>query len=89
VARLLFFIAPIIIPIERFPERFHTVLEWNPFSVLVAQTRVWVIDPDAPSWGDVMGGWDHLVYPIALLVTLCILAVWAVRGLISGVAERV
>ena len=88
IARALFFASPVIIPIEAYPESWSAVLEWNPLAVLLAQARVWIIDPTAPSWGDVVGGWSHIVIPIAVFLAVCILALWAFRGLGPRVAEE-
>jgi ABC-2 type transport system permease protein len=88
IARALFFASPVMIPIERYPESWQALVEWNPLAVVLAQARVWIVDPDAPSWADVVGGWGNIIYPLAVLLTLCILAVWAFRSLGGRVVEE-
>lgn len=87
VARALFFASPVIIPIESYPHSWSPVLQWNPIALLLSQARVWVIDPQAPTWGDVVGGWGKIVCPIAVLLVISILAAWAFRRLAGRVAE--
>jgi ABC-2 type transport system permease protein len=88
IARALFFASPVIIPIERYPESWAPVLQWNPLAVILAQARVWVIDPSAPTWGEVVGGWYLIVCPIAVVVLFAVLAVWAFRTQVARVAEE-
>lgn len=89
IGRALFFASPVIVPIEAYPKSWDVVLEWNPLAVILAQARVWIIDPTAPSWADVVGSWSDLVYPITTTVIITILAIWAFRRLVGGIAEEV
>jgi ABC-2 type transport system permease protein len=88
IARALFFASPVIIPIERYPESWHAVLQWNPLAVILAQGRVWIVDPSAMTWGEAVGGWQYIVCPIAVTVLIGILAVWAFRTQVGRVAEQ-
>ena len=89
IARALFFASPVIVPIEAYPKSWDVVLEWNPLAVILAQARVWIIDPTAPTWADVVGSWSDLVYPITTTIIITILAIWAFRRLVGGIAEEV
>lgn len=89
ISRLLFYASPILYPFEFIPEGFfRTVAAFNPLSPLFVQARHWIIDPGAPTWGEVTDGALQEVAPFAVTAALCTLAAlayWRTRRL---VAER-
>lgn len=50
VMQMLFFATPIFYPINAVPERFRTVLEWNPLTVFVEQARNVFLYGMMPDW---------------------------------------
>lgn len=80
ISRLLFYASPILYPFEFIPEGiFRTLAALNPLSPLFVQARQWIIDPDAPGWGEVATDGFQLVAPFVFTVALCALAVLAYR----------
>jgi ABC-2 type transport system permease protein len=72
VSRLLFYATPILYPLEVVPEGvMEDLLALNPLAPIIAEARVLVIDPNAPSWFD---GRDPLAaaLPVVLGVLICI-----------------
>jgi ABC-2 type transport system permease protein len=87
-AAALFYGTPVLYPYEIVPERFRELLAINPLTPLFIQARAWVIDPDAPSAPEAVGGWSHLIAPIAISIAVCVLAVWVFRREAPRVAEE-
>src|SRR5262249_29398787 len=76
IARALFYLTPVIFPIEIIPKGWLTTLEsFNPLAPLFVQLRVWVIDPSAQTWPQYASGPFQEWFPIFLLVATCVLAV--------------
>jgi ABC-2 type transport system permease protein len=72
ISRLLFYATPILYPLEVVPKGvMEDLLSFNPLAPIVAEARVLVIDPSAPTWFD---GRDPVaaVLPIALGVLICV-----------------
>jgi ABC-2 type transport system permease protein len=76
IARALFYLTPVIFPIEIIPKGWLTTLEsFNPLAPIFVQIRVWVIDPDAQTWSQYAGNTFQLLMPIVLFVAICAAAV--------------
>lgn len=84
----LFYGTPILYPFTIVPEQFRDILVLNPLTPLFAQARRWIIDPTAPGAVDTVGGWGHLIPPIAIAVAICVLAVWVFNREAPRVAEE-
>jgi ABC-2 type transport system permease protein len=87
-ATTLFYGTPVLYPFEIVPEQFREVLLLNPLTPLFEQARHWIIDPGAPTAVEAAGGWDHLIAPIAIFVTICVLAVWVFNREAPRIAEE-
>jgi len=57
-------------------------------SPVFVQARHWIIDPTAPTAIETAGGWDGLIIPIAIFVTVCALGVWVFNREAPRVAEE-
>lgn len=88
IAQALFYATPVIYPIEQVPERFHKFLNLNPLTPIFEQARHWIIDPSAPTAVDAAGGYGHLVAPIVIYITICVLGVWVFRREAPRIAEE-
>jgi ABC-2 type transport system permease protein len=53
--RALFYITPILYPLEFVPESFRWLVALNPLTPILYQARLWLVQPDAPSLVDAVG----------------------------------
>jgi len=88
VSRASFYASPVLYPIEFFPDDWKFLLFINPLAPALAQARIWLIDPSAPSYGDVMGGDIYYLGPGLILVAICALGAWAFIRRAPRVAEE-
>jgi ABC-2 type transport system permease protein len=84
----LFYGTPILYPFEFVPERFRDLLAINPLTPLFAQAREAIIDPSSPGAVEAVGGWIHIVPPLAISVALCSFAAWYFSREAPRVAEE-
>jgi ABC-2 type transport system permease protein len=88
VSTVLFYGSPVIYTIEVVPENVRPWLMLNPLASILEEGRHWVIDAQAPSPVDVIGGWGWFLAPIALFVLVCALGVWVFGREAPSIAER-
>jgi ABC-2 type transport system permease protein len=84
----LFYCTPVLYPFEFVPERFRDLLAINPLTPLFAEAREAVIDPTAPGAVETVGGWIHMLPPLAISVALCAFAAWYFNREAPRVAEE-
>lgn len=84
----LFYGTPILYPFEFVPERFRDLLAINPLTPLFAEAREAVIDPTAPGAVETVGGWIHMLPPLAISLALCVFAAWYFNREAPRVAEE-
>jgi ABC-2 type transport system permease protein len=90
IARALFYLTPVLYPIEVIPKGVLTTLEaFNPLAPLFVQIRAWVIDPTAPSWFESVDGAFLEITPIVLFVAICVLAVVVFDRRARSAAEEI
>jgi ABC-2 type transport system permease protein len=90
IARALFFLSPVIYPIEEIPEGWLTTLEaFNPLAPIFVQVRVWVIDADAPTWSEYADNIFQELTPFVLFAAICGLAVWVFVRRARTMAEEI
>jgi ABC-2 type transport system permease protein len=88
IGQMLFYATPVIYVATLVPSN---VREWymlNPLAVLLSQMRRAVIDSGAPSAADLIGGGARLLIPLAIIVGLFALGVWAFSREAPKVAEN-
>jgi ABC-2 type transport system permease protein len=88
ISTALFYATPVLYPFEIVPEQYRELLAANPLTPLFAQARVWIIDPDAPSAVDVVGGWEGLILPVLIFAGVCVLGIWKFTREAPRVAEE-
>jgi ABC-2 type transport system permease protein len=88
VTRAGFYASPILFPVELYPTAWKWLLFINPLAPLLAQARVWMVDPDAPSYAETMGGSEYLLGPLLIGVAICVLGVWYFNRQAPVVAEE-
>jgi ABC-2 type transport system permease protein len=87
VARMLFYLSPVLYPIELVPEELRSIVSINPLAPLFVQARQWVVDPSAPSAIAAAGGVYGLLIPLVLLVVICVVGLWLFEREAPRVAE--
>jgi ABC-2 type transport system permease protein len=88
VLQLVFWGSPIIYTIEAVPESWRHLVMYNPFAVAIQQTRHWLVDPNAPTAADAIGGTAQLLIPLAILIALVTVSVLVFRQMVGRVAEN-
>jgi ABC-2 type transport system permease protein len=88
IARVMFYASPVLFPIDLFPAGAKALLLLNPLAPLFTQSRVWIIDPSAPTYSQAMGGAIYWIYPILVMVSVIALGVWAFDRDAPRVAEE-
>ena len=89
VLQVLFYGSPILYAIEVIPsETARQALMCNPLGALLQQSRHWLIDPEAPSAAEVIGGAERLLLPIGIAVAVCALGVWYFQREAPRIAEE-
>lgn len=86
-ARMLFYLSPILYPIELVPEELRSLVSLNPLAPIFIQAREWVVDPAAPSAVAAAGGVPGLLIPLALIAVICAFGLWLFEREAPRVAE--
>jgi ABC-2 type transport system permease protein len=90
IARALFYLTPVIYPIEIIPSGWLTTLEaFNPLAPLFVQLRVWVIDSTAPTWFEYADSTFQELMPLVLFAAICGLAVLVFSRRAKTMAEEI
>lgn len=87
----LFYATPVLYPIELLAERSETlshIAMMNPLAVLIQQLRHAVIDPNAQSAGEAIGGWVWLLIPAAITVGTFIVGFVVFNRMAPRIAEE-
>lgn len=91
VAQALFYATPVIYPIEQVAARNETLAQvamCNPLAAIIQQFRYALIDPDAQSAGEALGGVEMLLIPGALLVGVFVLGLWVFNRMAPRIADE-
>jgi ABC-2 type transport system permease protein len=88
VGQMLFYATPVIYVATLVPANLREWYMLNPIAVLLSQMRRAVIDADAPSAADLIGGQARLLIPLAVILGLFALGVWAFSREAPKVAEN-
>ena len=87
--QVLFYATPVLYPITFLKnETYERLLFINPLAPIFEQVRVWVIEPDAPTASEVVGGAVYLLPAVAVFVGLCVLGVWIFNRDAPRIAEE-
>ena len=86
--QMLFFGSPIIYTAGRYPEEVQEVLSLSPLAAIFTQMRHALIDPNAPTAADSVGGAVMLLIPLGIVVGVFVLGLWLFSREAPRVAER-
>jgi ABC-2 type transport system permease protein len=87
-AQVLFYATPVLYPIEIVPESYRQLIFINPLAPIFEQIRVWVLDPNAPTTVEVVGGATGLIPAAAIFAAICVFGVWIFRRDAPRIAEE-
>lgn len=87
VSQMLFYASPIFYVAGRVPEQYRDAYLSNPIAALLTQARHWIIDPSAPSVGDLMG-WPAALLPLAVALVVCLYGLWIFNRMAPRIAEE-
>ena len=87
--QILFYASPILYVITLVPEEYRNELvALNPIATVLTQMRHALIDRDAPSAVDVLGGWPQLAIPLAIVAAVFALGAWVFFRETPRIAEN-
>jgi ABC-2 type transport system permease protein len=71
--QILFYASPIIYVQKSLPDSIEAAAMANPLATIMSQMRYALVDPHAPSAGELIGGVALLLIPLAVVVAACLL----------------
>ena len=86
--QVLFYASPIIYTTESFPDSIEREAVASPITAVLAQMRHALIDVDAPTAAEAVGGGARLLIPIGLTVLVFLLGVWVFTREAPRIAEN-
>jgi ABC-2 type transport system permease protein len=88
ITRAMFYASPVLFPIEFFPAGAKIALAVNPLAPLFAESRIWFLDPGAPTFGEVMGSSAYLIFPLFFYALVVVVGTWLFQHDAPHVAEE-
>ena len=86
VTRALVYMAPVLLPLEFYPDSWREWLSINPLVPILVEARHWIIDPTAPTFADLTNA-GTIFAPIAFLIGVWVVAIWYFNREAPNVAE--
>jgi ABC-2 type transport system permease protein len=87
IARALFYASPVLYPLELVPGQFQEIVALNPLAPILAQARIWVLDPAAPGVIETVGV-PAFLGSVAIGIGVCALGLWLFVRQAPHVAEE-
>jgi ABC-type polysaccharide/polyol phosphate transport system ATPase subunit/ABC-type polysaccharide/polyol phosphate export permease len=88
VSQALFYLSPIFYVASALPDRFEQVALMSPIASIMTEARHALVDPDAPSAAEAIGGWEVLMVPVGIVGLVLALGVWVFRRRGPWLAEE-
>ncbi len=86
---ILFYGSPVLYAIDKVPEPWREwMMRLNPIADVLEQTRVWMIDSNAPGAVAACGGGAWILMPIGIGIGTCVLGAWVFNREAPLIAER-
>ena len=86
--QLLFYGSPVLYVATAIPENVREFAAMNPIATVLTQMRHALIDADAPTAVDVLGGWPRLAIPLAIVAIVFALGLWVFAREAPRIAEN-
>jgi ABC-2 type transport system permease protein len=87
-SQVLFYISPVLYVATMIPDKYQQEYMVNPIAAIFTQVRHAVVDPAAPTAGDVIGGNVRLLIPLAVIAIAFALGAWVFRREAPRIAEN-
>ena len=88
VTQALFYASPILYVGTLVPASFQHAYHGNPIAALFAQMRHALLDQDAPTAWEAIGGAERLALPVGIMVAACLIGWWVFRREAPRIAEN-
>jgi ABC-2 type transport system permease protein len=88
VLQILFYASPVIYVTDTYPASIQQEALTNPIAAILAQARHALIDPNAPTAADVIGGGVRLLIPLAVVLAVFALGFWVFTREAPRIAEE-
>jgi ABC-2 type transport system permease protein len=86
--QILFYASPILYVATMVPENWQRAYLLNPIAAVLTQVRHAAVDPTAPTLSALLGGAAWMLVPLAVIVAVCALGVWAFSRAAPHLAEN-
>jgi ABC-2 type transport system permease protein len=86
--QVLFYASPVLYVVTSIPDNVEKLAASNPIATVLTQMRHALIDPDAPTAVDVLGGWPRLAVPLAIVAAVFALGLWVFARETPRIAEN-
>jgi ABC-2 type transport system permease protein len=88
VTQMLFYASPILYVSTLVPETYQQVYLCNPLAAVLTEMRHAVVDPSAPHVSDAIGGAEHLLVPLGIVLGIFVLGAWVFGREAPRIAEN-
>ncbi len=86
--QVLFYGTPILYVATKLPQNIQREAMANPIAVVTTQMRHWLLQPSAPTAGEVIGATWRLILPIGIVIGLFALGIWIFSREAPRIAEH-
>jgi ABC-2 type transport system permease protein len=86
--QMLFYASPVIYAVTTAPANLQDIVMYNPIAVVLTQFRHAVIDQDAPTAAEAIGGAELLLIPLAIVAAIFVLGIWVFTREAPRIAEN-
>jgi ABC-type polysaccharide/polyol phosphate transport system ATPase subunit/ABC-type polysaccharide/polyol phosphate export permease len=86
--RGLFYGSAVLYPVSAFPDSVQTLMMANPLVTLFTQARHALVDPNAPTAAEAMGGTAYLLIPLGVTLGILALGLWVFHREVPEMAEN-
>lgn len=86
--QMLFYASPVIYVTSTFPDSVENEAMANPITAILTQVRHVLIDPDAPTAAEAIGGTAWLLVPLCVIAAVSVLGFWVFTREAPRIAEE-
>lgn len=86
--QILFYGSAILFVVTKYPDSIEQVMVLNPLVAVFTEMRHAVIDPAAPTFGEVAGGWGFVLVPVGIVAGVLALGAWVFNREAPRIVEK-